>query len=270
MRNAITNCRQPLESASGNSFSFLCCVIGFEALARWIHPQRGSIPPTDFIPVAEDTGLILLLGEWVLREACRQLRVWDQVCPNTRLMVSVNLSAKQLEQKDLVELVESILQESGLEPSRLKLEITESVLMSNAEQSIVLIQQLRELGICISIDDFGTGYSSLSYLHRFPIDTLKVDRSFVSGLSSAGVNTEIVQTIIMLAHNLGIDVIAEGVETNEQLAQLQQMNCGFGKGYFYSKPLDHQRAAELIKTLAPPTCEVSAPNTAVEAVRSGL
>ena len=225
-------------------------MIGFEALARWIHPTRGFVPPSEFIPVAEDTDLIYPIGEWVLRESCRQLKEWDEQFPSSQpLIVSVNLSAKQLEKRGLVEQIQGILQETGLAAERLKLEITESVLMSNAEQSIVLIQRLRDLGICISIDDFGTGYSSLSYLHRFPIDTLKVDRSFVNGLGSNSENSEIVQTIILLAHNLGIDVVAEGVETDEQLGHLQQMKCGYGQGYLYSKPVAPAQAAELIQEL---------------------
>lgn len=241
-KNELTLHYQPIVSLNTGQ------MIGFEALARWFHPQRGFIPPAEFIPIAEDTELIYQIGEWVLREACRQMCQWDQEYPqSTPLIVSVNLSAKQLEQKGIVELIQAILLETGLETYRLKLEITESVLMSNAEQSIVLIQRLRDSGIRISIDDFGTGYSSLSYLHRFPIDTLKVDRSFVNGLGGHGENSEIVQTIIMLAHNLGIEVVAEGVETNEQLEHLQQMKCGYGQGYFYSKPVDPKKAEELIR-----------------------
>lgn len=249
LRRAIQNNElilhyQPIVSLSNGH------MIGFEALARWQHPQRGFIPPLEFIPVAEDSDLIYTIGEWVLREACRQLVAWDQEFANSHpLIISVNLSAKQLDQPNLIELIQAILQETGLDPIRLKLEITESVLMKNAEQAIVLIEQLRALGICISIDDFGTGYSSLSYLHRFPIDTLKIDRSFIKGMGKPGENSTIAQTIISLAKNLGIEVIAEGIETKEQLVHLQQMNCTYGQGYLFSKPVESLSAGKLIEEM---------------------
>ncbi len=243
-RNELLLHYQPIVSLENGE------MIGFEALARWHHPQRGTIPPNEFIPVAEDTGLIIPIGEWVLREACRQMRAWEAMYETiSPLMISVNLSGRQLEQHDLVEMIEAVLAETEMNPNCLRLEITESIIMQNAEKAIEKIARIRALGIRISIDDFGTGYSSLSYLHRFPIDTLKVDRSFINSINDDTENSEIVRSIIMLAHNLGIEVIAEGVETREQLNYLQEIKCGYGQGYYYSRPVNSHRAADLIKKL---------------------
>lgn len=225
-------------------------IVGFESLIRWNHPERGMIPPNEFIPVAEETGLILQIGQWVLRESCRQMWEWQEKYPSAKsLVMNVNLSARQLEKKDLVEEVSRILDESGLAPNCLKLEITESVIMGNAEQAIETVTRLRQMGVRLSIDDFGTGYSSLSYLHRFPIDTLKVDRSFVSRIGNEDEHSEIIKTIITLAYNLGMDVVAEGVENNEQLSFLRDINCSYGQGYFYSRPVNGISATEMIKEM---------------------
>lgn len=223
-------------------------IVGFEALVRWHHPIRGVVPPNDFIPIAEETGLILPIGRWVLREACQQMKKWQQQFPEAKsLIMNVNLSARELEQKDLISQIKKALKESEINPSCLKLEITESVIMNNAEQAIKTVKELREMGIRVSIDDFGTGYSSLSYLHRFPIDTLKVDRSFINRIGTEGEHSEIIQTIIKLASNLGMDVIAEGVESEEQLDFLKSMNCEFAQGYYYSKPVDSLAAFEMVE-----------------------
>ena len=219
-------------------------IIGFEALVRLWHPQRGMISPGDFIPVAEETNLIMPLGAWVLQSACRQLQNWNLTYPG--LTISVNISGKQLSQPDLVAQIKQILQSTNLAPDQLKLEITESVIMENAESATAMLEQLKNLGVQLSIDDFGTGYSSLSYLHRFPIDTLKVDRSFVSRMSIDGNNCEIVQAIITLAHTMRMDVTAEGVETQEQLEQLRGLQCEQGQGYFFSKPIDIEAATQLL------------------------
>ena len=225
-------------------------IVGFEALIRWHHPTLGNIPPDDFIPVAEETGLILPIGNWVLREACSQMQQWrENYSLANSLIVNVNLSARQLEQKDLVKQIARILKDTKLDPACLKLEITESVIMKNAEETITKVRKLREMGVLLSIDDFGTGYSSLSYLHRFPIDTLKVDRSFVNLIGAEGEHSEIIQTIITLAFNLGMDVVAEGVETAEQLEFLRHVNCSYGQGYFYSRPVTNLLAAEMIEEL---------------------
>ncbi|MEP0801270.1 EAL domain-containing protein [Funiculus sociatus GB2-A5] len=214
-------------------------ITGFEALVRWQHPERGLVSPGEFIPVAEETGLIVPIGWWVLQEACRQMRQWQgKFLGNSPLTISVNLSSKQFTQPNLALAVHQILQDTGLDAGSLRLEITESAVMENAESAISTLLQLKKLGVQLYIDDFGTGYSSLSYLHRFPIDTLKIDRSFVSRMSGDSENLEIVSTIVTLAHNLGLDVIAEGVETSEQLAQLRALKCEYGQGYFFSRPLD--------------------------------
>lgn len=220
---------------------------GFEALVRWRHPERGLVSPLDFIPVAEDTGQILAVGQWVLRVACQQMNNWQkQYGIDQPLFISVNLSSKQFAQPDLVEQVKNIISETRLNPRGLKLEITESMVMENVETATKMLHQLRDLGVQLSIDDFGTGYSSLSYLHRFPIDTLKIDRSFVIKMIDNTENIEIVRTIIMLAQNLGMDVIAEGVETKEQLALLRKLKCENGQGYYFAKPLETADAENLL------------------------
>ncbi len=219
-------------------------ITGFEALVRLWHPQRGIISPGEFIPVAEETGLIMSLGAWVLQSACRQIQIWNLSFPG--LTISVNISGKQFSQPNLVAQIEQIIHNTNLAAHQLKLEITESIIMENAESATAMLEQLKKLGVQLSIDDFGTGYSSLSYLHRFPIDTLKVDRSFVSRMSIDGNNCEIVQAIITLAHTMRMDVIAEGVETLEQLEQLRGLQCEQGQGYFFSKPLDIEAATQLL------------------------
>lgn len=221
---------------------------GFEALVRWQHPERGLISPVEFIPVAEETGLILPLGEWVLREACLQMQQWQGLYPNSQpLSISVNLSGQQLSQLDLIARIDRILAETHLPPSHLKLEITESVLMENAASAAQLLEQLRSRNIHLCIDDFGTGYSSLSHLAQFPINTLKIDKSFVMGMYGDNENAEIVRAIAMLAHNLGMYVTAEGVEKEEHLVNLWALRCDFGQGYFFSKPLPKDAAEALLK-----------------------
>ncbi|MEG4286240.1 EAL domain-containing protein [Microcoleus sp. A006_D1] len=224
-------------------------IIGFEALVRWQHPQRGLISPVKFIPVAEETGAIVPLGEWVLEEACRQLRLWEGMFDFDRpLIMSVNLSGKQFAQPDLVDRIQAILAATGLNAESLKLEITESVVMDDVESAIAVLKHMKALNVKLGIDDFGTGYSSLSYLSRFPTDTLKVDKSFVGRmeLESEGENVAIVRTIVTLAHALGMDVIAEGVETAAQLSRLRAIGCEYGQGYFFAKPLPSEDATALM------------------------
>lgn len=211
-------------------------IIGMEALIRWQHPDRGQLSPAEFIPLAEETGLIIPIGEWVLRTACAQNKAWQEA-GYPPVHVAVNLSARQFQQQNLVETVTRVLKETGLEPHYLVLEITESIAMQNVDFTIVMLRHLEEMGIHISIDDFGTGYSSLSYLKYFPLDTLKIDQSFVRDLTTDPNNTAIVTTIIAMAHSLKLKVIAEGVETQEQLAFLKQQQCDGIQGYLFSKPL---------------------------------
>jgi diguanylate cyclase (GGDEF)-like protein len=220
---------------------------GFEALMRWNHPQRGIVPPNEFIPVSEDTGLIMPLTLWILRKTCQQLVEWQARSPlNKSLIMSVNLSGKHFAQPDLVEQIRKILVETRVNPACLKLEITESAIMENAENTITMLKNIRALGIKLSIDDFGTGYSSLSYLHRFPIDTLKVDRSFVSSMEDGSENGEIVRTIIALAKTLKLDVVAEGIETIHQLHQLRILGCDHGQGYLFSRPVPIEEAQLIV------------------------
>jgi diguanylate cyclase (GGDEF)-like protein/PAS domain S-box-containing protein len=222
-------------------------IAGFEALIRWPHPERGLIPPGDFIPIAEETGLILPIGVWILQEACQQIHRWQSLFPlPSPLFISVNLSAKQLEQPDLVTQVAAVIREMGPAPQSVKLELTESMLMNRAATITTLLEQLRSLGIKLSLDDFGTGYSSLSYLYSFPLDTLKIDRSFVSRMGEHGEQTEIVQTIINLAHNLGMEVVAEGIESAHHLRHLRALGCEYGQGYFVSRPLEAAAAEQLL------------------------
>ena len=219
---------------------------GFEALVRWNHPRRGLVSPADFIPAAEETGLIVPIGEWVLTEACNRIREWQIASPGHRsLSLSVNLSARQVAQSDLLERIKEALETSKLNPHCLKLEITESVVMENAEAATLMFKQLRSLGVQLSIDDFGTGYSSLSYLHRFPLNYLKIDRSFVTRLTTDNDNA-IVRTISTLARNLGMEVIAEGIETEEQYQQLRMLGCEYGQGYLFSPPVDNEGVLQLL------------------------
>ena len=222
-------------------------IIGFEALVRWQHPQHGFVSPGEFIPVAEETELIIPLGKWILQSACQQLSIWQaQFFSDPPLMMSINLSGHQLVQPDLVEYIEQILKQTGVQGQSLKLEITETVAMNNVEAAISIMLRLRSLDLQLSIDDFGTGYSSLSYLHRFPVNTLKVDRSFVSRMEETKEDQAIVETVIVLSHALGMDVVAEGVETAQQKAKLQLLGCEYGQGYFFSKPLDSKNATALL------------------------
>ena len=218
-------------------------ICGFEALVRWQHPQRGLVSPGDFIPLAEETGLIVPIGWWVLREACRQAQAWNKT---RNLWMSVNLSSKQFSQNDMIERVQKILDETGFDPRGLKLEITESVIMENTESASSMLRHLKSLGIQLSMDDFGTGYSSLSYLHRFPLDTLKIDRSFVSQMKPHARNGEIVGTILNLANGLSMNVIAEGVETEEQLYGLRKLDCDYAQGFFFARPLAPGNVEELL------------------------
>ena len=222
-------------------------VSGFEALVRWRHPERGLVEPLEFIPMAEETGLIVPLGQWVLREVCRQIRAWsDHADRPSRLPVSANLSSRQFNQPDLVGIVREALASAGARPDGLRLEVTESAVMESGPAARHVLGELKALGIQLSIDDFGTGYSSLSYLHQFPVDTLKIDQSFVSRLDATSQNLEIVRTIVMLAHNLGMDVIAEGVETQDQAQQLRRLGCEFAQGFLYSRPVEATAAMALL------------------------
>ena len=223
-------------------------VRSFEALLRWYHPHRGLVCPDDFIALAEETKLILPMGLWVIRTAAEQLRKWQrQFTMSPPLSISVNLSCRQFLQPDLVYQVERALLETGLDPRCLNMEITESAIMEQVESAASSLAKLKSLGIKLSMDDFGKGYSSLSYLHQFPFDTLKIDRSFIAGIGKSGENTEIVRTIIALANGLGLDVVAEGVETKSQLFQLKDLGCHFGQGYFFSRPLSAEAAGALLR-----------------------
>jgi Amt family ammonium transporter len=233
---------QPVVSVSDGKLQ------GFEALVRWHHPQFGLIPPARFIPLAEETGLIVPLGEWVINQALRQLYLWRKETANIEnLFVSVNISSKQFRQPDLVDSIRRSLIGHHVDSSLLKLEITESVIMQDAKNSVEKLNKLKALGVELLVDDFGTGYSSLSYLQRFPISGLKIDRSFISGGGDERENMEIVRTIIVLAANLGLDVVAEGVETGEQLQRLKTLGCGSAQGYFFSRPLDGPSARRFIE-----------------------
>lgn len=223
-------------------------IVGFEALIRWKHPERGFLSPAVFIPVAEEMGLILPIGRWVLQESCRQMARWIQSCGDAApAYVSVNLSGRQFAQVDLLQSIQAALDANGLPPHRLRLELTESVLMDRAEATAGVLFRLRDLGVKIAVDDFGTGYSSLSYLQRFPVHTLKVDKSFTDRVTGDG--APVVQAIVSLAHGLGMDVVAEGVEQQDQSVKLEALGCEFGQGYLYAKPLEPQAAETLLKTI---------------------
>jgi diguanylate cyclase (GGDEF)-like protein/PAS domain S-box-containing protein len=232
---------QPIISLENRS------IIGFEALVRWNHPQRGLLLPMQFIPLSEETGLIIPLSLWIIREACQQMCTWQQQFPaDLPLVVSVNISPKHFTHVNFVDHITNILDETKLNPEHLALEITETVMMDNTDHMIAVLSRLKDIGIKIHIDDFGTGYSSLSYLQRFPINILKIDRSFISRMSGNGKNAEIVQSIINMAHNMKMQVIAEGVEKVENLKTLENLKCEYAQGYFFSHPLNINDAEILL------------------------
>ena len=213
-------------------------ICGFEALVRWQHPTRGLLLPGEFIGIAEATGLIIPLGQWVLTEACRQMQAWMAAYPAmANFTISVNMSSRQFSQPDLVEKIQQILAETGFAADRLKIEMTEGVLINNSETIIGVLEQIKALGIMLVVDDFGTGYSSLSYLHRFPFDCLKIDRCFIENADQDFEKLEILQSVVRLAWNLGLDVVAEGIETPRHYAQLKALRCELGQGYLFSRPL---------------------------------
>lgn len=222
-------------------------ICGFEALARWHHPQRGWIPPAEFIPVAEETGLIHALDMWILRQACRQMQSWHTAFPSDHpLAISVNVSPRQFAQPLLIEDIAAVLRDTGIEPSSLRLEITEGVLMDNQELALDVLTRLKGLGVGLKIDDFGTGYSSLAYLAQLPFNTLKIDRSFTLQLWGGDGNPRMVKSIMDMAHALGMQVVAEGVEHTEQIVSLLSMGCEFGQGYLFSKPVSAAEAEALL------------------------
>jgi len=232
---------QPIRLITGGQLT------GFEALVRWEHPTLGTVSPAMFIPIAEETGLIIELDRWVLRAACRQLKNWQQRFPSIPpLTINVNLSSRQFLEADLVDFVGGVLEEATIQPEHLKLEVTESVLVQHSEAVTVAFHKLKALGVKLYVDDFGTGYSSLSYLQRFPVDTLKIDRSFVHHMATSPESVELVRTIIAMAQALNLNVVAEGIETGSQLAQLEALGCSYGQGYFFAKPLEVSDATALL------------------------
>ncbi|MDQ6914200.1 MAG: bifunctional diguanylate cyclase/phosphodiesterase, partial [Actinomycetota bacterium] len=235
----LRNLYQPIISAGAD-------IVGFEALVRWEHPTRGTVSPDEFIPVAEQTGLIVPIGLGVLRAACQEALGWP-TRDGRPLHVSVNLSPRQVAHPDIVRDVREVLEATGLEAERLKLEITETVLIEDSETALQTLQQLKELGVGLFLDDFGTGYSSLAYVRRFPLDMLKIDRSFVGGLGLDPEDSAIVSAVISMGHALGVDVVAEGVETRKQAEQLRELGCDLAQGYLYAPPLSPEAASALLR-----------------------
>jgi EAL domain-containing protein (putative c-di-GMP-specific phosphodiesterase class I) len=217
-------------------------IVGMEALIRWMDPEKGMVSPNDFIPLAEETGLIIPIGEWVLRKACEQCLEWGK----TDIEIAINLSANHLYDPSLLIMLQTTLQETGFPPGRLEIEITENGMMRNVQQTITILEQIKSLGVKVAIDDFGTGYSSLSYLKRFAIDTIKIDRSFVSGIPHNADEVAITSATVVMAQNLKRRVIAEGIETEEQAAFLNQLGCEMGQGYYYSRPLPSAEIAAML------------------------
>lgn len=242
-RNELLVYYQPIVSLNNGA------IIGFEALVRWQHPQRGLLSPGEFLPIANEIGLSSIIDRWVLRQACTQLKQWQtDLASDIPLVISVNVNGHDLTEPDFAQKVNSVVQETGISPQSLKLEITEETVIDKPEIAIVTLHDLHAIGIKVSLDDFGTGYSSLSYLHRLPINTLKIDRSFVSGVEIDNHITEVVRTIVTLAHNLGMDVIAEGAETTAHLDLLNMLGCEYGQGYYFSQPVAAKEAEILLKT----------------------
>lgn len=240
-RNELSLHYQPIISLSDGH------LVGFEALLRWHHSEFGMIPPNKFIPIAEDSGLIKPITVWILGEACRQTVKWQALSPVYRsLMISINISGKHLGNNDLIDDVQRALDLTHIDPFALKLEITESAAMENPDHTVNMLKSLKELGVQLSIDDFGTGYSSLSHLHKLPFDTLKIDRSFVSSVGEDGENSEILQTVISLAKNLKMRVVAEGIETESQLSVLQNLGCDYGQGFLLAKPKSREETEKLL------------------------
>ena len=240
-RNELAMYYQPLIDLQDGS------LFGYEALLRWHHSELGQIPPNKFIPIAEESGLIIPITTWILRETTTQIAQWQKISRAYKdLIVSVNISGKHLSKDELIDDVENAIAIAKIKPKTLKLEITESAAMENAEQTISILNRLKNLGVQLSIDDFGTGYSSLSYLHRLPFDTLKIDRSFVYSVGESGENSEILQTIISLAKSLKKKVIAEGIETEAQLALLQNLGCDYGQGYLLARPASKEKAEKAL------------------------
>jgi len=236
-RNELRLKYQPIVNIESGDLS------GFEALVRWEHPTRGEVSPADFIPIAEDNGLIVQIGEWVLQEACRQINQWDQTLESAKLLsINVNLSLRQLFHPDTVEVIKSVLHNTGIDPSRLKLEITESTMVDDRYDMIPRLEEIKKLGIKLAMDDFGTGQSSLGSLHRLPVDVLKIDQSFVQSLSDNRDLVAVMQAIVAVADNLGMQTVAEGIETADQLVVLQALGCEFAQGYYFNRPLTPQQA----------------------------
>lgn len=225
---------------------------GFEALVRWNHPRRGRIPPSEFLGVAEEAGLIVELGRWVLREGCRQAATWTTSDGSPLPSVSVNLASRQLDHPDLLDDVKQALEDSGLDPHRLILEITETEVMRNPEIARIRLQALRSEGVRIAIDDFGTGYSSLSHLQYFPVDELKIDRTFVARMDRGEREASFVRTMVALAQSLGVEVVAEGIEYASQFSALDQLGCDIGQGYLLSRPLESSQLKEYLTSVAQP------------------
>jgi EAL domain-containing protein (putative c-di-GMP-specific phosphodiesterase class I) len=232
---------QPIISMQSNQ------VVSFEALIRWFHPQRGLLMPGDFLSIAEESGLILPLGKWILDEACQQIMKWHRKYPSLQnVSINVNVSNRQFSQPNFVDDVIKTLQISGLRADSLRLEITESVLISNFAAANKVFTQLRNLGVQLQIDDFGSGYSALGYLQHFPISAVKIDKSFIDEMGKGHRGTELIRAIVSMTRELGMDAIAEGIETNEQLNGLKSLACGFGQGFLLSKPLDQEAAGRIL------------------------
>jgi EAL domain-containing protein (putative c-di-GMP-specific phosphodiesterase class I) len=222
-------------------------VTGLEALIRWQHPERGLVHPADFIPIAEETGLILPIGKWVLLEACERIKAWQEAYPRKEpLTMGVNLSVKQFAQPDLIDQIKTAIETTGVAPGSLQLEITESSIIDKGRAAISILSRIRELGPQVYLDDFGTGYSSLSYLHGLPIDAIKIDRAFVSSMDTDDKNLRLVRTILTLAEIVGVRAEAEGISTSEQLRELRALNCEQGQGYLFSAPITRDAVEEVL------------------------